>query len=112
MDINGFTAEAALPEGDVLIIGSGQTGCQLAEELQDAGRRVIFSKYSIYLDLGDILLLVQLHQARSWSARSCTSWLENQERFQTLDFSAIFDLYDRSRINNRQETLSLAEPLL
>lgn len=43
MDINGFTAEAALPDGDVLIIGSGQTGCQLAEELKDAGRRVVLA---------------------------------------------------------------------
>ena len=31
---------AALPDGAVLIIGSGQTGCQLAEELHDAGRKV------------------------------------------------------------------------
>jgi cation diffusion facilitator CzcD-associated flavoprotein CzcO len=30
----------ALPPGAVLIVGSGQTGCQLAEELHDAGRRV------------------------------------------------------------------------
>jgi putative flavoprotein involved in K+ transport len=31
---------AALPPGNVLIVGSGQTGCQLAEELHQAGRRV------------------------------------------------------------------------
>ncbi|MSP68168.1 MAG: FAD-dependent oxidoreductase [Alphaproteobacteria bacterium] len=31
---------AALPEGAVLVIGSGQTGCQIAEELNRAGRRV------------------------------------------------------------------------
>ena len=43
MDITGFASEAALPDGDVLIIGSGQTGCQLAEELQDAGRRVVLA---------------------------------------------------------------------
>lgn len=30
----------ALPEGAVLIIGSGQSGCQIAEELQEHGRRV------------------------------------------------------------------------
>jgi putative flavoprotein involved in K+ transport len=29
-----------LPAGAVLIVGSGQTGCQLAEELHDAGRKV------------------------------------------------------------------------
>jgi putative flavoprotein involved in K+ transport len=30
----------ALPPGNVLIVGSGQTGCQLAEELHQAGRKV------------------------------------------------------------------------
>jgi putative flavoprotein involved in K+ transport len=34
---------AALPPGAVLIIGSGQTGCQLAEELHEAGRKVILA---------------------------------------------------------------------
>ena len=33
----------ALPPGGVLIIGSGQTGIQLAEELHNAGRRVILA---------------------------------------------------------------------
>jgi putative flavoprotein involved in K+ transport len=33
----------ALPPGNVLIIGSGQTGCQLAEELHGAGRRVFLA---------------------------------------------------------------------
>jgi cation diffusion facilitator CzcD-associated flavoprotein CzcO len=30
-----------LPPGNVLIVGSGQTGCQLAEELLEAGRKVL-----------------------------------------------------------------------
>lgn len=33
----------ALPPGGVLIVGSGQTGVQLAEELQEAGRSVVLS---------------------------------------------------------------------
>jgi putative flavoprotein involved in K+ transport len=33
----------ALPPGGVLVVGSGQTGVQLAEELQEAGRDVILS---------------------------------------------------------------------
>jgi putative flavoprotein involved in K+ transport len=33
----------ALPEGGVLVIGTGQTGVQLAEELQAAGRKVVLS---------------------------------------------------------------------
>jgi putative flavoprotein involved in K+ transport len=33
----------ALPRGAVLIVGSGQTGCQLAEELHEAGRKVFLA---------------------------------------------------------------------
>jgi len=33
----------ALAEGGVLVVGSGQTGCQLAEELHRAGRKVVLS---------------------------------------------------------------------
>ncbi len=32
-----------LPPGNVLIVGSGQTGCQLAEELHEAGRKVVLA---------------------------------------------------------------------
>jgi pyridine nucleotide-disulfide oxidoreductase len=33
----------SLPPGAVLIVGSGQTGCQLSEELHNAGRRVFLA---------------------------------------------------------------------
>ena len=38
-----YRREADLPPGAVLVVGSAQTGCQLAEELQDAGREVYLS---------------------------------------------------------------------
>lgn len=38
-----YRNEAALPPGAVLVVGSGQSGCQVAEELHEAGRRVFFS---------------------------------------------------------------------
>jgi putative flavoprotein involved in K+ transport len=38
-----YRRESDLPPGAVLVVGSGQTGCQLAEELQDAGREVYLS---------------------------------------------------------------------
>ena len=38
-----YRTEAALPAGGVLIVGSGQTGLQLAEEMHEAGRRVYIS---------------------------------------------------------------------
>jgi putative flavoprotein involved in K+ transport len=34
---------AALPPGAVLVVGSGQSGCQIAEELRKSGRRVFLS---------------------------------------------------------------------
>jgi putative flavoprotein involved in K+ transport len=40
---HAYRNEAALPAGAVLIVGSGQTGLQLAEELHEAGRRVFIS---------------------------------------------------------------------
>jgi putative flavoprotein involved in K+ transport len=38
-----YRNQAALPDGGVLVVGSGQTGLQLAEELFEAGRRVFVS---------------------------------------------------------------------
>ena len=43
IDGGDYTHPASLPPGDVLIIGSGQTGCQLAEELSESGRGVFLS---------------------------------------------------------------------
>jgi putative flavoprotein involved in K+ transport len=38
-----YTNEKALADGAVLIVGSGQTGCQIAEELHEAGRKVFIA---------------------------------------------------------------------
>jgi len=38
-----YRSPDALPPGNVLIIGSGQTGCQLAEELHETGRKVFLA---------------------------------------------------------------------
>ena len=43
LDADVYTNEAALPPGKVLVVGSGQTGCQIAEELHEAGREVVLS---------------------------------------------------------------------
>lgn len=37
---SGYRNSAALPEGEVLVVGSGQSGCQIAEDLHLEGRRV------------------------------------------------------------------------
>src|SRR5260221_869272 len=40
IDAEGYTNQGALPPGPVLVVGSGQTGCQITEELHEAGRDV------------------------------------------------------------------------
>jgi putative flavoprotein involved in K+ transport len=43
IDSEAYTNPGALPPGKVLVVGSGQTGCQIAEELNQSGRDVILS---------------------------------------------------------------------
>ena len=43
IDAEDYTNPTALSPGKVLIVGSGQTGCQLAEEILEAGRDVSLS---------------------------------------------------------------------
>lgn len=43
IDAEDYANPTALPPGKVLIIGSGQTGCQLAEEISEAGREVFLA---------------------------------------------------------------------
>lgn len=40
IDAEDYTNPGALPPGKVLVVGSGQTGCQLGEELLESGRDV------------------------------------------------------------------------
>src|SRR2546421_1463174 len=41
IDVEGYRSPSALPPGRVLVVGSGQSGCQIAEELHEAGREVV-----------------------------------------------------------------------
>ena len=43
LDAEGYRNPGALPSGKVLVVGSGQTGCQIAEELRMAGRDVFLA---------------------------------------------------------------------
>ncbi len=40
---DAYRNERELPAGAVLVVGTGQSGCQIAEELHDEGRRVFLS---------------------------------------------------------------------
>ena len=43
IDAEEYRNPAPLPAGGVLVIGSGQSGCQIAEELREAGREVFLA---------------------------------------------------------------------
>jgi putative flavoprotein involved in K+ transport len=43
IDAEDYASPAGLPEGPVLVVGSGQTGCQIAEELHLTGRDVFLA---------------------------------------------------------------------
>jgi glycine/D-amino acid oxidase-like deaminating enzyme len=43
IDVGEYRNEQALPPGRVLIVGSGQSGCQIAEELHEAVRDVVLA---------------------------------------------------------------------
>jgi len=43
MDVTDYRNPEAVPAGRVLIVGSGQSGCQIAEELHEAGRDVVLA---------------------------------------------------------------------
>lgn len=43
LDAGQYRNPATLPPGAVLVVGSGQSGCQIAEELYQSGRRVYLS---------------------------------------------------------------------
>jgi putative flavoprotein involved in K+ transport len=58
-----------LPEGDVLVVGSGQSGCQIAEDLHLAGRKV-------HLALGDAP-----RAPRQYRGRDSTDWLEEMGHY-------------------------------
>ncbi len=43
LDADGYASPDSLPAGGVLVVGSGQTGCQIADELHRSGRDVVLA---------------------------------------------------------------------
>lgn len=60
-----------LPDGAVLVVGSGQSGTQIAEDLHLAGRRV-------HLALGDAPRVARFHRGRD-----CMTWLAEMGLYDT-----------------------------
>jgi putative flavoprotein involved in K+ transport len=59
-----YRSPAALPEGAVLVVGTGQSGCQIAEDLHLAGR-------TVHLAVGGATRV-----ARRYRGRDVVAWLE------------------------------------
>jgi len=59
----------SLPEGDVLVVGTGQSGCQIAEDLHLAGRRV-------HLCVGDAPRV-----ARTYRGKDVVEWLDKMKYY-------------------------------
>jgi putative flavoprotein involved in K+ transport len=73
-DPTRYRGPAELPEGAVLVVGSGASGCQIADELRNAGRRVYLS--------------VSRHRRapRRFRGKDIYYWMEKLGRFtQTID---------------------------
>lgn len=64
LDAREYRSPAALPEGPVLVVGSGQSGCQIAEDLFLAGREV-------HLSVGSAP-----RSPRRYRGRDVVDWLE------------------------------------
>jgi putative flavoprotein involved in K+ transport len=62
---SGYRNPESLPPGEVLVVGSGQSGCQIAEDLHIAGRKV-------HLCLGSAP-----RTARRYRGRDVVAWLED-----------------------------------
>ncbi len=61
---------SSLPDGAVLVVGSGQSGAQIAEDLHLAGREV-------HLSVGSAPRV-----ARSYRGRDCVAWLEDMGHYE------------------------------
>jgi putative flavoprotein involved in K+ transport len=67
---SAYRNAGVLPPGDVLVVGSGQSGCQIAEDLQLAGRRV-------HLAVGSAPRC-----ARRYRGRDVVEWLDQMQYYE------------------------------
>ncbi|MGI5461077.1 MSMEG_0569 family flavin-dependent oxidoreductase [Streptomyces sp. CA-249302] len=85
---SGYRNAGQLPDGAVLVVGTGQSGCQIAEDLHLAGRQV-------HLAVGSAPRV-----ARFYRGRDCVAWLDEMGHYdKPID---VFDDADavRMRVNH------------
>ncbi|MFG3288976.1 MSMEG_0569 family flavin-dependent oxidoreductase [Streptomyces sp. NPDC048179] len=66
---SGYRNPDRLPDGAVLVVGTGQSGCQIAEDLHLAGRQV-------HLAVGSAPRV-----ARFYRGRDCVAWLDDMGHY-------------------------------
>ncbi|MET8979272.1 MSMEG_0569 family flavin-dependent oxidoreductase [Streptomyces sp. NPDC004539] len=66
---SGYRNPGRLPDGAVLVVGTGQSGCQIAEDLHLAGRQV-------HLAVGSAPRV-----ARFYRGRDCVAWLDDMGHY-------------------------------
>ncbi|MEU8080748.1 MSMEG_0569 family flavin-dependent oxidoreductase [Catellatospora citrea] len=83
-----YRSPGQLPDGAVLVVGTGQSGCQIAEDLHLAGRRV-------HLAVGTAPRV-----ARFYRGRDCVAWLDEMGHYRKgIDEFADADAV-RMRVNH------------
>lgn len=83
-----YRSPDALPAGDVLVVGSGQSGAQIAEDLHLAGRRV-------HLALGSAPRC-----ARFYRGRDCIAWLSDMGVYDVPVHAQVGGLTKRESTNH------------
>jgi cation diffusion facilitator CzcD-associated flavoprotein CzcO len=88
VDATAYRNPEALAPGSVLVVGSGQSGCQVVEDLLLAGR-------DVYLSVGSAGRLI-----RRYRGRDCFRWLDAIGFFELTEA----DLEDRAAAGRRTRT--------
>jgi putative flavoprotein involved in K+ transport len=70
---NAYRNPAALPDGCVLVVGTGQSGAQIAEDLHLAGRRVTCASATPRAAPGATAAATSSRGSRTWVTTTCRS---------------------------------------
>jgi putative flavoprotein involved in K+ transport len=101
LDAASYRNPGALPSGPVLVVGSGQSGCQIAEELQAAGR-------TVYLSTSRVGRIPRRYRGRDVDAWLWESGFFDVRRSELADSSLVFATQPQvSGVGRHGHTLSL-----
>jgi putative flavoprotein involved in K+ transport len=103
LDAASYRNPGALPSGPVLVVGSGQSGCQIAEELQAAGR-------TVYLSTSRVGRIPRRYRGRDVDAWLWESGFFDVRRSELADPSLVFATQPQvSGVGRHGHTLSLQQ---